>query len=141
MSEVVRATAKIYRDPRFYDKSRIRSIRNRQRREKQLRRRVLTFVVMTSLIIFLAIFLSYSFLSDAKSENEMSSYRYYSSVTVSAGDSVWSIAENNMDRMHYNNVESYVRDIASVNKISTDAELKAGSSLIIPYYSSTPINK
>ena len=134
MSEAMK-TAIPYNSQEMYNRSLMRSMKNRARRERQLRRRIVTFVVMSSVIIFIALFLSFSFLSDAKDTSNHKEYRYYSSVTVKAGDSVWSIAESNLDRMHYNNVESYVRDIASVNKISADSKLTAGTSLIIPYYS------
>lgn len=118
-----------------YDISRIRSINNRMRRERQLRRRIITALIMLSVIVFLAIFLSFSFMSDAKVDDSHKQYRYYTSITVSSGDTMWSIAEANMDPLHYNNVEAYVADIASINRICTDAQLNAGSDLIIPYYS------
>ena len=136
MSDAMRATMEIYNNQSvIYDKSRIRSIKNRERREKQLRRRIITFVIMISVVVFISIFLSFSFMSDAKNNGEHKDNRYYSCVSIKAGDTIWSIAEQNMDLMHYNNVESYVRDIASVNKIRTDSELISGTSLIIPYYS------
>ncbi len=135
MSEAMRAVVNLYNDPRFYDESRLRTINNRIRRERQLRRRVTTFVVITAVVLFLTLFLSYSFLSDASADTDHVQYRYYSTVTVTTGDSVWSIASENIDRMHYRSVDEYVQDIASVNRISPDAKLKAGTNLIVPYYS------
>ena len=135
MSEAMRAVVNLYNDPRFYDESRLRSINNRIRRERQLRRRVTTFIVITAVVLSLTLFLSYSFLSDASSDNEHVQYRYYNTVTVTSGDSIWSIASENIDRMHYRTVDEYVNDIASVNRISPNARLKAGTNLIVPYYS------
>ena len=135
MSEAMRAAAELYGDPRFYDKSRLRVINNRKRRERQLRRRIITFVVMMSVILFLGMFITMSFMSDASASKDHMKYRYYSSVTVTSGDSVWSIAEEHMDPLHYRNIESFVNDIARVNRISSDARLVSGTNLIVPYYS------
>ena len=135
MSEAMRAAAELYGDPRFYDKSRLRVINNRKRRERELRRHIITFVVMISVLIILSMFIFFSFKSDASVDSAHQQYRYYTSVTVTSGDSVWSIAREHMDPLHYRSVESMVNDIASVNRISPEAKLNAGTNIIVPYYS------
>lgn len=135
MSKTMRTTANLYNNPELYDTSILRSLNNRKRREKQLRRRIITTLVMASVIIFLVMFISFSFMSDASANKDHEQYRYYSSVTVTAGDSVWSIANEYMDPLHYRSVKALVNDIASVNRISSDAKLVAGSQIIVPYYS------
>ena len=62
-------------------------------------------------------------------------YRYYKTVSVSTGDSVWTIAEEYMDYLHYRNTREFVNDITRINQISPDSKLKAGNNIIIPYYS------
>ena len=116
------------------EKSFVRSMNNKRRREKQLRRRIITFCVSASLIIFLALILSFSFRSDASSSQEHKQYRYYTSVSVVSGDSIYSIAEEYMDNLHYRDVDELVYDIASINRISTKADLTAGTSIFVPYY-------
>jgi uncharacterized membrane protein len=113
----------------------IRSMNNKRRRERQLRRRIVTFCVATSVIIFLALVLSFSFRSDASSSQEHEQYRYYTTVAVVSGDSIASIAESHMDKLHYRDVDEFICDIAEVNRISTTTALKAGTNLIVPYYS------
>ena len=134
MREVV-VGGKTYSYSENCEKSFVRSMNNRRRREKQLRRRIITFCVSASIIIFLALILSFSFRSDASASEEHKQYRYYTTVSVAAGDNVYAIAEKHMDPLHYRNVDELAYDIASINRISTDADLMAGSSIFVPYYS------
>ncbi len=134
MREVV-IGGKVYRYAENCEASFIRSMNKKMRRERQLRRRIVTFCVATSVFIFLALVLSFSFRSDASSSQDHEQYRYYTTVSVVSGDSIASIAENHMDKLHYRDVDEYICDIAKVNRISTTTSLKAGTNLIIPYYS------
>ena len=135
MSDAMRAVTKLYGDSGYYNSGSLRRLKNRQRRERQLRRRVITALVMLCVIVILSMFVIFSFKSDASSDGGHKQYRYYTSVSITRGDSVWSIADEYMDPMHYRDVASFARDIAHVNRISSDAKLMAGTSLIVPYYS------
>ena len=119
----------IYGDNRYK-----RAVLAKRRRERLIRRRAITFGIMVSVIIFMAILLTFSFSSDASNMNS-EEYRYYTSVSVGVGESVWTLAEKYMDDLHYRNTKEFVSDIARINRISPDTKLKAGSNLIIPYYS------
>ena len=134
MREVV-IGGKVYRYAENCEASFIRSMNKKRRRERQLRRRIVTFCVATSVIIFLALILSFSFRSDASSSQDHEQYRYYTTVSVVSGDTIASIAETYMDRLHYRDVDEYICDIAEVNRISAKTSLKSGTNLIIPYYS------
>ena len=134
MREVV-IGGKTYSYSENCEKSFVRSMNNKKRRERQLRRRIITFCVSASVIIFLALILSFSFRSDASGNADHTQYRYYQTVSVVSGDSVYSIAEEHMDNLHYRSVDELVYDIASINKISPKADLTAGTNLFVPYYS------
>ncbi|SEK34199.1 MULTISPECIES: LysM peptidoglycan-binding domain-containing protein [unclassified Butyrivibrio] len=133
MREVV-VGGKTYSYSENCEKSFVRSMNNKKRREIQLRRRVVTFCVSVSVIIFLALILSFSFKSDASSSDDHQQYRYYSSVSIASGDSVYSIAEKYMDDLHYRDINELAHDIASINRISTNTDLVAGSKIFVPYY-------
>ena len=52
----------------------------------------------------------------------------------SSGDTLWSIAEDNMDARYYRHTADYVAEVKRMNSLDTD-QIIAGSYLIIPYYS------
>ena len=57
---------------------------------------------------------------------------YYKSVMVEQGDSLWSIAEENMSE-EWGSVKEYVQAIKKLNNKS-DNQINAGAYISIPYY-------
>ena len=57
----------------------------------------------------------------------------YKSIRVDAGDTLWNIADEYMGTM-YEDKNVYIDEIKSINHI-TDADLQAGSYIIVPYHS------
>ncbi|MCD8152779.1 MAG: LysM peptidoglycan-binding domain-containing protein [Clostridiales bacterium] len=58
----------------------------------------------------------------------------YKSVYVHAGDTLWDIADEYMDDAYdtYNDKNDYIDEIKQINHI-TEADLQAGSYIIVPY--------
>ncbi|WP_408071155.1 LysM peptidoglycan-binding domain-containing protein [Butyrivibrio sp. JL13D10] len=106
----------------------------KRKKELIVKRRLIALGILLSVAAFLIVILTFSFSSDASNMNN-EDYRYYTFISVKSGDSVWTIAEEHMDDLHYRNTKEYVADIANINKISPDAKLNSGTNLIIPYYS------
>ena len=106
---------------------------NRIRRQKELRKNFL----LTIMTICLAITLSFSvssFLSNAKSESEQIPHKYYKSITISYGDSLWSIAQEYMDNEHYDSAKAYIKEVKQLNSLKSDS-ISYGENIIVPYYS------
>lgn len=61
------------------------------------------------------------------------SYKYYTSIQVQQGDTLWDIADTYITD-EYNDMNEYIREICSINHIDEDA-IHAGQYLTIPYYS------
>lgn len=60
-------------------------------------------------------------------------HKYYTSVKITSGDSLWSIAEEYRTD-ECGDIKEYIREIKSLNKLKTD-KIHAGEYLLIPYYS------
>ena len=60
-------------------------------------------------------------------------YKYYTSVYVEPGDSLWSIAEEHLSA-DYDSIYSYIDEVMAINHLSDDF-LRSGTRLCIPYYS------
>ncbi|MDO4332105.1 MAG: LysM peptidoglycan-binding domain-containing protein [Eubacteriales bacterium] len=107
--------------------------RNRIRRIRQLRRRmifsfiILCFSAMTGI-------LGCSFLSKAQADGAEISYKYFTSVRIEPGDTLYSIAQEHADE-HYSSTDAYIEEVCRTNHL-TSTEICAGDYLIIPYYSS-----
>ncbi len=106
---------------------------NRRRRQREMRKNFLLLVMTFCLVITFSISMS-SFLSNAKDENTKTSYKYYKSITIENGDTLWSLANEYMDKEHYNSVNDYIQEVRNMNTL-TDDNIVYGQNLIVPYYS------
>lgn len=110
-----------------------RALINRQRRMKQVRRNFIALIISSLMVIAISIFLI-SFSTQANDMEHQPSYKYYKSIEVAKGDTLWSIAQNNIDTDYYKNTCEYVAEVKKLNSLTSD-NIAAGSHLIIPYYS------
>lgn len=103
------------------------------RRKQQQRMR--SIFSLSALVIGIIIVFSVSgFVTNARSTNDIQEYKYFMNYELEYGDSLWSIANQNYDS-HYDSVNDYIEEICIINNITPDSKLRAGCSLIIPYYS------
>ena len=92
-----------------------RILRNRIRRQQEIRRHFLLFLMTLCLIIACSFTLN-TFRSNAKNE-------------------LWSIAAEYMDEEHYESITDYIDEIKSMNSLAGDS-IHYGEYLIVPYYAS-----
>ena len=102
------------------------------RRQREIRRHIFlmvlgVFLVLVSVISFQVI------VSDAGTDTDGFTFKYYTSVEVSPGDSLWSIAERYLDD-HYKDHQKYISEVVSINHLEDDS-ITSGQYLIVPYYS------
>lgn len=110
-----------------------RALLNRQRRKKQVRRNIITLIASLFIIIVVSISLI-SFSTEANDMEHQPSYKYYKSIEVAKGDTLWSIAKSNIDSRYYKSTYDYVNEVQKINSLTSD-NIVAGSHIIIPYYS------
>ncbi|HKM33288.1 MAG TPA: LysM peptidoglycan-binding domain-containing protein [Lachnospiraceae bacterium] len=114
------------------DRSAYRSRRNKIKRMRLIRRRF----ILLSLTIILVLVLSISYhaiLSEANTGDEETNYKYYTSVEVNYGESLWSIAEAHIGS-EYASAKDYIHEVMEINHLE-DEYVSAGQYLVIPYYS------
>lgn len=134
MSSAMYAAASLYNDPRYFSKSEVRIRANKIRRQRIFRKQIIMLLLLVAIILFSVIFLNNSISTDAQSDDYAPEFKYYTAVTIHAGDSLWSIASEHFNPDHYEDLGSYVGEICSINKLSTDSVVKAGECIILPYY-------
>lgn len=61
-------------------------------------------------------------------------YKYYTSILVEQGDTLWSIAQENMTP-EYERIEEYIGEVRSLNHLCGDY-IRAGEYLALPKYHS-----
>lgn len=94
----------------------------------------MTFACMTGIFVLVLTLSVFSLSAKANSTTGANEYKYYTSHLIEPGESLWSIAESNMDTVHYDSIQDYVDEIISINGISGD-KIQSGYYLLIPYFS------
>ena len=61
-------------------------------------------------------------------------YKYYTSIRVGKGDSLWSIADRHADG-YFESKQDFLQEVIQINHL-LDSDIRQGDYLIIPYYSS-----
>jgi len=115
-----------------FEYSEMRIINNRKRREKELKRHIIIF--MLSVFLFgILVALLFSTKSIAADGSEKVLYKHYKSVEISSGDSIYSIASEYYSD-EYESVNKLASEIMFINNINESSVLFAGNFLIVPYY-------
>ena len=101
---------------------------------EQRERSIILFLTTLLLVFIFAWFLSSKTdISSVKASSLENSYKYYTSVQVKQGDSLWSIANAYMTA-ECGDVSDYVDEIKELNHLNDDA-IHAGEYILVPYYS------
>lgn len=74
-----------------------------------------------------------SFLGSSSQASHDTNYKYYTSVQVRNGDTLWDIASEHITE-EYSSLQEYVTEVKALNGLQSDS-IKSGQSLVIPYYS------
>lgn len=114
-----------------------------QRANDCLRRRARAVQVQRQVVILasvaavaLAILLGSSISAMANSPDRPELHKYYTSIAVESGDTLWALAadyvtDGLMDR------EEFIAEVSELNHLS-DGQIHSGAYLIVPYYAPEP---
>ena len=121
-------------DIRNMDERELRLYKNKLKRKKIVRRRMLLLALTVS-ILLITVISAFGFKSNAESSVDYE-YKYYTSVIIKSGDTVYDISDDYIDYDHYKSKSEYIREVASINGLNSNCDIKAGQMIFVPYYSS-----
>ncbi len=107
-----------------------RRVRNRNIYAKA----ILVALVAICVLLFLNLTLRNTEASPDVSETRN---KYYTSIDIEQGDSMWSIAAKYITD-EYADYYEYIDEVMSINNLATE-NIKAGGKLCVPYYASEPL--
>lgn len=67
--------------------------------------------------------------------NANNGFKYYTSIVVQPGETLWELADQYIDYDHYKDKQSYISEVININHLEEDV-ICAGQMLVVPYYSS-----
>jgi len=104
-----------------------------RRRRAVLRTRIFMVILAISIAFGVGMLGTYSFVDahDSSYSVESNIDKYYKSIELKKGDTLWNIAETYMDES-YDSVEDYISELKKLNNLTTD-EIHEGNYLMVAY--------
>lgn len=95
------------------------------------------FIIIGLFICLFAFGISFiMFKNYADAKNSDNTEKYFKSIMIQEGDTLWDIAYIYMDD-NYDSIEDYIEEVKAINNIEEDY-ITAGCYLTIPYYEQVP---
>ena len=114
------------------------TIQERQKRamikkRKQIAKRRMILLLAALFVITLGSVVFGTIFSKAKNPTaDITQYKYYKSITIESGDSLWSIAEEYCTDA-YEDTREYVDELKELNSLTSDT-IHEGQHLLVAYY-------
>lgn len=101
------------------------------RRERRRKVMMLSLAMLATVSMIVVCTLSYQSIRSSANNG----FKYYTGVTVEAGDTLWDLADEYVDYDYYKNKNSYIAEVRHINHLDESCSIAAGQILILPYYS------
>ena len=112
-----------------------RRIRIEKRKKQQIAKRNMFILLITVLLITIGCMIfGNAFSAGNASAADDLKYKYYKSIEIEKGDSLWSIAKEYKTDA-YENTQEYIDEIIELNNLSSKT-IHEGQHLLVAYYSS-----
>lgn len=96
-----------------------------------------TFILLAMFVILISCIFGKTLVMANAEENSPVSHRYYTSIEIKKGDSLWSIASAYREGSGMSTKE-YLKELKKINQIIAD-DIQAGDSITIVYYADEPM--
>lgn len=112
----------------------LRAYKRQQKRRKQIQRRIYTMIATICMIVVCAVSFHGIRSVASNGENQLK-FKYYTQVTVAYGETLWDLSDSYIDYEEYKDKNAYIAEVRSINHLSDENGVRAGQTLIVPYYS------
>jgi len=108
------------------------SVRGGSAMAVRLKKSYFVGIIIVLCVLASAILLT-GFSIKAGESSEAMRNKYFTSITVEEGDSLWTIATEYRTK-EYSGIDKYINEVKRINNLDNE-KIKTGENLIVPYYS------
>lgn len=111
-----------------------RTERTKMIKKRQIAKRRMILLLAALFVITVCSIVCGSIFSSAKDPaTDIPQYKYYKSITIEQGDSLWSIAQEYCSDNAYQDIQEYIDELVQLNGL-TSMTIHEGQHLIVAYY-------
>ena len=125
------STAKVTR----MNDSQYRIYKRSLKRVREARRKFVRIMLGLCLMMMLSVSLGVIH-SNAHGADIEGDYKYYTTIKLDKGDTLWELANTYGANEYYKNNKAYINEVININNLKSATDIRAGQIIIIPYYSS-----
>lgn len=119
----------------YNDKISLKANESLTRRAQKVQMEKRLIVVISIIVVSLGILLGSSISAFASAREKAQLHKYYTSVQLRQGDSLWKLAREYAATDQ--SEQEFIDEVCEVNGISESNTLHSGQYLVVPYYSET----
>ena len=105
---------------------------NRRKKQSHLRKMILGIFVSMFVLGFSVFYNTRSVDAHSNDNACNKQTKYYKTIQINSGDTLWDIADQYMDD-HYDNIYMYIKELKEINGLNSD-NIQDGQYLTISYY-------
>ena len=106
-------------------------LKNKRRRIREVARKKTMLLLMVSFMLVLGSLGIRSLFASAYATEQNTEHKYYKSIVIEEGDSLWSIATEYTN--HHSSTKEFVNEMIQLNQLKSKT-IHKGQHLIVPYY-------
>lgn len=110
---------------------------SRARRQREATQKIITVLFCSVVAVITICSIMFGSISAQAAPTE-TTYKYYTSVQIESGDTLWAIASEYISD-EYADMNEYMEEVCAINHISED-EIHAGQYIVVPYYAAEAVN-
>lgn len=111
----------------------IRGAGQRSSRRVNVRKEFMIAIVILTVLFLAAVCFLLSECMNTKAASAVHSYKYYTTIQVQKGDTLWKIAKTYITD-DYTDLNAYINEVREINQLTND-QIRYGQYITIPYYS------
>lgn len=108
------------------------AMRRNNSRSRRAKRNILKFFVSLVIIVVVVTIVVLCSNNTAQASESLSLNKYYKTVSINYGDTLWEIASEYTDGSN-SRIKECISEIMSINNLKSD-NITAGMKIIVPYY-------
>ena len=132
-SAAVRANSKSYTKANRAAYCTAYNSNKRAKSKKNIKKSAFRFFASIAIVALIAVCVLVLNQNTIQADESIEYNKYFKSVEIKTGDTIWSIAEENIPENSSIDIREYIEEVQQINSLNGD-NITSGMNIVVPYY-------